>query len=390
MSNLKIMTAMYTIKKGGAYDRFLMMLEAFLERDCEIHCLSLTPLRVKSPLFKNHVIRLPFCPIDRTFTRISVLFLFPFCTLLMGWREKVDLFIAFNSLYAFIQAVPKWVLKKPMVTLIRGDFTFGLKMRDSFKSFLWLNKAIEYFGLIASDKILTVNAAMRENIMKVIKSRKNKSVEVLTNNIPVLPHTDSAEAMKLRSEYAIANDAKVLVTAGILNRGKNIEMLIRSVSKMSIENLFLLIIGDGSTKGDRRYVDYLKQMAKGWGIEKKVIFTGWLAREDLWRAFRAADLFVLPSLSEGMPNVMLEALGVDLPCFGSRIAGITDILQYEELMFDPQNDESMMQKLKEYFFNGENPKRIKKSCSERKRAFIFDWKERVFQMVTSGIVDGVQ
>ncbi len=390
MSNLKIMTAMYTIKKGGAYDRFLMMLEAFLERDCKIHCLTLTTIPVKSPLFKNHIIRLPFCPGDHVVTKISVLLLFPFYTLLVGWREKVNLFIAFNSLYAFIQAIPKWVLRKPMVTLIRGDFTFGLKIRQSFKGFLWLNKAIEYFGLLASDKILTVNAAMRENVMRLMRSRKDKSVEVLTNNIPVLPHIDSMEATKLRSDYAIAKDAKVLVTAGVLNRGKNIEMLIRAVSKMSRDDLFLLIIGDGSTKADRHYVDYLKQLAEGSGIGKRVLFTGWLAREDLLKAFRAADIFVLPSLSEGMPNVLLEALGVDLPCFGSRVPGIRDVLEYEELMFNPKNDESMMQKLKEYFSNGENRKRIMKSCSERKRTFIFDWKEKMFQMVTNGIVDGVQ
>ena len=48
---MKIMTAMYTMRRGGAYDRFLMMLEAFLERECAVHCLSLTPIQIEHPCY---------------------------------------------------------------------------------------------------------------------------------------------------------------------------------------------------------------------------------------------------------------------------------------------------------------------------------------------------
>ena len=71
----------------------------------------------------------------------------------------------------------------------------------------------------------------------------------------------------------------------------------------------------------------------------------------MWRTFRAADLFVLSSLSEGMPNVLLEALGLDLPCFGSRIPGIQDILLHEELMFDPQDEKAIADKVRHFFSN---------------------------------------
>ena len=56
---MKIMTAMYTIRRGGAYDRFIMMLEAFLDRNCEMHCLSLTPIPITNSYFHNHVMYLP-------------------------------------------------------------------------------------------------------------------------------------------------------------------------------------------------------------------------------------------------------------------------------------------------------------------------------------------
>ncbi|MDD1777244.1 MAG: glycosyltransferase [Candidatus Helarchaeota archaeon] len=383
---MKVMTTMYTLRRGGAYDRFIMMLEAFLERNCETHCLSLTSIPIRNPLFNNHVVHFPFDLNNPIINKLFVLLMFPFYLVLIGRREKIDLFIAFNSFYAFLQAVPKRILRKPMVTLIRGDFTFGLKMQNSFKYFLWLNKVIEYFGLNASDKILAVNEAIRENITRVIGNRRNVDVEILFNNILVSRNFPPVESMTIRNRYSITKDAKILVTAGVLNRGKNIELLLRAVSKIQIENLLFFIIGEGSTKTDARYVEHLKEMTKELGLEKKVIFTGWLQKEELWKMLRAADLFVLSSMNEGMPNVMLEAVGLDLPCFGSKVPGIASILQYDELMFDPLDVEALVDKVSRFFSDPQYSNYIIKLCLGRKKAFLFDWKEKAFQMVTEGML----
>ena len=56
---MKIMTAMYTLRRGGAYDRFIMMMEALLERKCHVHCLSLTPIMIDHPHYCNHLVSLP-------------------------------------------------------------------------------------------------------------------------------------------------------------------------------------------------------------------------------------------------------------------------------------------------------------------------------------------
>jgi len=90
----------------------------------------------------------------------------------------------------------------------------------------------------------------------------------------------------------------------------------------------------------------------------------------------------LPSLNEGMPNAMLEALGLDLPCIGSDIPGIRDILKHKELMFDPMDEESLLQKLRLFFLNDQFSDQLRKLCQERKRFFSFDWEEKLFQIVT--------
>jgi glycosyltransferase involved in cell wall biosynthesis len=359
-----------------------MMIAAFLEKEWEVHCLSLTPIQIDHSSFHNHRMCFPFKKVDGLIARIVVLSIFPPWALWVGWRNKIDLLIAFGSLYAFMQGISKWILKRPMVTLIRGSLTFGSKMQESPICFLYLNRIMESIGLHFSDRIITNNEAARVEILKRLGERKDVDVQVLHNNIPPMNIHERGDIFKTREKYGISGNAKVLVTAGILNRGKNIDILINCLPKIGIKNLYLIIVGDGSTEADIRYKESLKGLTKRLGVDKKVILTGWVEKEELWKIYLASDLFILPSLSEGMPNALLEALGAGLPCMGSNIAGIKDILQYEELMFDPLEEESLLQKIQGFFSDRHFFDKVKRLCQERKDVFVFDWKERVFEMIT--------
>ena len=374
---------MYTLKKGGSYDRFKMLIEAILEKQCEVHCLSLTPIQIEHSHFHNHVIYFPFKTVNGLIAKLTVFLVFPLWSLWITWSNKIDIIVAFGSLYAFIQGFSKWSLKRPMVTLIRGDSSFGLKMQNSPKYFLRINKRIEYLGLLFSDRIITNNTGIQREILRDLR-KKDIEVKVLFNNIPPMNISGTEDIYQTRAKYGISVDAKVLVTAGIINRGKNIEILIKGLPKIGMKNFYLLVVGDGSTKADFQYRDYLKGLAKTLEADKQVIFTGWLEKEDLRKIYLAADLFVLSSKSEGMPNVMLEAMGIGLPCIGSNIPGIRDILQYDELIFDPLDEKALVDKIWQIFSDNPFFDRVRRLCQERKKVFLFDWKERAFQMVTMG------
>jgi len=373
---------MYTMKRGGSYERFLMMIESFLEKGWEVHCLSLTPIQIEYSLFHNHIIYFPFKKKDGFLAKLVVISLFPLWAIWTAWRYKNDLIIAFGSLYAFLQSFSKWFLKKPMVTLIRGSFNFGIKMQDASISFQYLNRLLENLGIFSSDRIITNNMFARDEILKNLRGRKNIDVQVLYNNIPPMNIHEPETIFQTRNKYSIPEDSKVLVTAGILNRGKNIEALIECLPKIEVNNIYVLIAGEGSTRADFQYKDFLQKLAKELGVKKKVIFSGWLEKEELWKIYLASDLFILPSLNEGMPNAMLEALGSGLPCMGSNIPGIKDILKYDELIFDPMDEKSLANKIGLIFSDHQFSDRVKRLCQERKEAFLFNWREKVFQMVT--------
>jgi glycosyltransferase involved in cell wall biosynthesis len=268
------------------------------------------------------------------------------------------------------------------VTFIRGSSYFGLTIQNSPRCFLRFSKIVEYLGLLFSDRIITNNIAARDEILKGLEKKKNIDVQILYNNIPPMNIREPRDISKIRDKYGIPENAKVLVTAGILNRGKNIEILIECLPKMEVNNIYVLIVGDGSTEADVHYKNSLLILAKTLEVDKRVIFTGWLEKEDLWKIYVASDLFVLPSLSEGMPNSMLEALGAGLLCIGSNIPGIRDILEYDELTFDPHDENALFVKIYQLFSDQQFFHKIKKICQKRKDSFDFDWKEKVFEMIT--------
>jgi L-malate glycosyltransferase len=109
------------------------------------------------------------------------------------------------------------------------------------------------------------------------------------------------------------------VFTGRLHPQKNLPLLLEAwteVARRSPANLIL--VGPGN---DRRN---LVAMADSLGIADRVQFTG--AVENPAEYLRAADLFVLPSVAEGMSNSLLEAMATGLPCVVSSIAGNTDLI----------------------------------------------------------------
>lgn len=268
-----------------------------------------------------------------------------------------------------------------MVTFIRGNFWFGLTMQNSPKFFLHLNKIVEYIGLQFSDRIITNNEEARGEILKRIGKKKNIDVQVLYNNIPPMKICEPENISQTRGRYGIPRDAKVLVTAGILTRGKNIERLIECLTKIEVRDIYLLIVGEGSTKADLDYKGFLQELTKRLGVDKRVLFTGWLEKEEVWKIYLASDLFVLPSLSEGMPNALLEALGAGLACVGNNIPGIKDILQYDDLLFEALDGKNMTDKIGRILSDRHYFEKVKRFCEARQEPFRFDWRERLFQTI---------
>lgn len=137
--------------------------------------------------------------------------------------------------------------------------------------------------------------------------------------------------------------SRVILFVGRLQPRKGVEYLVDAMRYMKSEPKVVLI-GDElpAYRGSR---ERLVRKAAEYGLKERVIFLGNLSREELAPAYMAADLFVLPSLAEGLPIVLLEAMAFGRCVLATDIPGNRDLVRNGEngVLFEPMNSVELAQ-----------------------------------------------
>lgn len=138
------------------------------------------------------------------------------------------------------------------------------------------------------------------------------------------------QARELRSSdsYVLAH-----VAHPINNHEKGHALVIRVVAELN-KRLPVKVLARFAGDGD--LVDELKQLALRLGVSDKVEFPGLLSAEELYSLLKAADVMILPTLTEGLPRVLIEAMATGLPCVATPVGGIPELLD-KESMFEPED-----------------------------------------------------
>lgn len=162
------------------------------------------------------------------------------------------------------------------------------------------------------------------------KDYKNGKVSILHNGVDLNVYKyNNADAEQIRKEFGIDDGYKIIGHVGRFMEQKNHKFLLNVFAeiKLQLDKVKLLLIGDGVLK------EKIEQQSNELGISRDVIFTG--VRSDVPKLMSAMDVFVFPSFFEGMPNTVIEAQAMGLPCVISdtitKEANITGLVEYLSL-----------------------------------------------------------
>jgi glycosyltransferase involved in cell wall biosynthesis len=135
-----------------------------------------------------------------------------------------------------------------------------------------------------------------------------------------------------------------IVTIGTLSQMyKGIDVLVDAVASVVADGVdaTLTILGDGKHRSE------LEARVASRGLSERVVFLGHLPAGDAVRAeLDKADLFVLASRTEGLPRSMIEAMARGLPCVGSRVGGIPELLPSQD-MVEAGDSDALARKIRE-------------------------------------------
>lgn len=207
--------------------------------------------------------------------------------------------------------------KYPWVAFHHGYTTTDQKMR--------LYNRFDRWSLPKAQLVMTVCDAFAQELSVVARVPRER-IRVQHNSIRMTATPDPAVVKEERERLGIGEKERVILSVGRLSSEKAHADLIAAFQRLcqteAGEICKLVIVGDGPERAR------LEAQAEETGCGQRIFFTGQVG--DVRPFYAMADVFVLPSHSEGSPNVLLEAMAAEVPVVATAVGGVPEIVENEQ------------------------------------------------------------
>jgi sugar transferase (PEP-CTERM/EpsH1 system associated) len=170
-----------------------------------------------------------------------------------------------------------------------------------------------------SQGVFTVSAQLKQELVAHVGMPAD-SVAVLYNGVD-LDRFGTGDRARMRAALGLAEDVLVIGSVGRLVPVKNYPLLLQAVAALDRRDVVLVLVGDGPER------IALEALAASLSISQQVRFLG--HRNDVTDLLSTMDIFVLPSLNEGMSNTLLEAMAAGIPSIASYVGGNPELISHE-------------------------------------------------------------
>ncbi|MBI5071375.1 glycosyltransferase [Candidatus Falkowbacteria bacterium] len=190
----------------------------------------------------------------------------------------------------------------------------------------WAKRKLKKFLSHFTKKIVAVSEAVK-NYSVVYDKIRAKKIVVVQNGIDLEKFISSSE-----KDFG---DPPIIGVVGRLEEQKGYKYLFEALNLIKTIPWILWVVGDGSKKSE------LERLAKDLNLRERIIFLG--ARRNIAEILNQIDIFVLPSLWEGLGIAVLEAAAAGKPIVASRVGGIPEIIEEDRtgILVEPKNVKSL-------------------------------------------------
>ena len=170
-----------------------------------------------------------------------------------------------------------------------------------------------------ADSIFAVSEQLKGDLVRHVGISPS-NIDVLHNGVDLTRFAASVPSTAARQELGIGTADVVVGSVGRLAAVKNYGLLLRAAAATRLAGVHVVLVGDGPERSR------LVALSERLGIDRRVHFLG--HRDDVGRLLGVFDIFVLPSLSEGMSNTLLEAMAHGVAPVVSDVGGNTEIVRH--------------------------------------------------------------
>jgi glycosyltransferase involved in cell wall biosynthesis len=209
-------------------------------------------------------------------------------------------------------------------------------------------RQFDRWSLRRCDLVVTVCTEFSNRVAS--QGVRQDRIFVVPNSVKTdVDYFDVKLSEETRQKWNVSRDERIVLSVGRLSPEKGHNYLIDAVSTIvsTSPRLMLKVLIAGSGPSERK----LKEQVNKKGLHQRVKLIGHCS--DIKELFSIADLFVLPSLSEGSPNVLLESMAARVPIVATNVGGVPELVKDGEsaILIPPADSESLKKAIIELLMN---------------------------------------
>lgn len=231
-------------------------------------------------------------------------------------REQYDLIHCHSPIGGVVARLAARKMRKKGAKVIYTAHGFHFFKGAPLKNWL-LFYPMEKLCARMTDLLITIN--QEDYNLAKRKMKAGKVVYVPGIGLNTRRFSGEEDTASLREELGLAPSAKIVLSVGELSRRKNHKVILEAIAKMKDPAIHYLICGIGPEE------ENLRNLAKQLGIGDQLHLLGF--RRDVPGLLALADVYAFPSLQEGLPVALMEAMAAGKAVVCSRIRGNTDLIE---------------------------------------------------------------
>jgi glycosyltransferase involved in cell wall biosynthesis len=218
---------------------------------------------------------------------------------------------------------------------------------------------------------------------RVAVSEFTRELALQHYNAEILVIPNGVDSESLKPDSITLNDPTVLVFAGRFMPQKAPLQVIRILHQLQGNSWKCIMIGDGPLRAEA------KRAVADSGFADRIIFPGWIPPEEVMMWFARSDVLIMPSLSEGLPVVGVQALAKGLAIVASRVGGFVDLVDEEHngYLLEPGDTETFAAKLHYLLQNPSHLLSLRKASLEKAKSFEITHIARQYETLFAAILN---
>ena len=285
---------------------------------------------------------------------------------------EFDLIHAHRLDVGFAGVALKNMCNKPLVITCHGSDAYEFPFKDDFRY------AVTRCVLNSVDRIIAVCQSDAEKLL---------SIGLPHNKLSIIPNGFDENLFKpipqrlARETLGLPLDKKIILSVGTLHEIKGHSYLVNAMHLLSKvrSDVIMIVVGSGPLEAK------LKKKIKDLDLRQSALLVGWREYNVIPTWMNASDIFVLPSLNEGFPAVIPEAMACGKPVIGTRVGGIPDAISSDNvgILVNPRDPESLAQAILEALNRRWEPEKISDYAQKYSLKNVVKQILRVYQKILS-------